>query len=286
MPLWGVSRRFFANITGKQSMDAVTSRLFRAVHRSVVVILLLSVPLTACAETDGLAHYTWRVNGVSAGDTLNMRGGPGTNYPVLSSLAHDERGLQLITCVPLDGHGGGAMLSDAELAALPPRWCLVQHPDRVQLGWVAQRYIVEDDSLRPTVGGTGNQATDAEMLDIAEELVRGVYELHTMARASQGPDPFDPAYVGLFFSADIVAYLQANQLQVDPLFNTPDFRGTYEEPYRDRQQPIVRGTITILVDFINFGQPQQAVVRLRPDSLHPDHAIRIMRIEHDGWMFP
>jgi len=268
-------------------MNFTGTTFFKRLSNTILATLfLLAFPIAASSEIDGHGPDAWRVNGISSNDTLNMRMGPGTNYPVLGSLAHNAVGLRLITCVPFYGHGGGVMWSEAERAALPPRWCLIQHPDLIQAGWVAQRYIVEDNTAQSAAGTSGNQLTEAEMLDVAEELVRGLYEMRMMANAGQGPDPLDPAYVGLFFSADVVSYLQANQLQVDPLFNGQDFSGSYEEPYRDPQEPMFRGMITILVDFINFGQRQQAIVRLRADTLHPDRAVRIMRIEHDGWVFP
>lgn len=264
-------------------MYAVMIRAFRAL---AVTGFLLSLPPAASAGIDGHGPDAWRVSGVSASDTLNMRMGPGTSYPVLGRLAHDQRGLRLITCVPFFGPGGGAMLSEAERAALPPRWCLMQHPDLQQAGWVAQRYITEDSAAPPAAAVPGDQASEADMISTAEELVRRLYEMQTLAHTGQGPSPFDPAYAGQFFSADVVAHLQTNPLQADPLFDAQDFDGTFSEPYRDPQQPMFRGMITVLVDFTNFGRPGQAVVRLRVDTLHPDRPIRIMRIEHEGWTFP
>lgn len=255
---------------------------------AAVAVPLLVTPVIAVAQIDGHGPDFWRVDGVPANDTLNVRMGPGTNYPVIDSFAHDERGLRQITCVPFYGHGGGAAWSDADRAALPPRWCLMQHSNLIRAGWVAQRYIIEDSTSLPAVGVSGDQVTEAgaDMIDAAEDLVRALYEMHTMALAGQGPSPLDPAYAGHFFFPDVVAYLRANPLQADPLFNAQDFEGSIDEPYRDPQQPMLRGMITVLVDFTNFGQPQRAVVRLRTDTRNPDLAVRILRIEHDGWSFP
>ncbi|MGV0908506.1 hypothetical protein [Martelella sp. FOR1707] len=59
--------------------------------------LLASV---AQAEIDGSGPDAWRVTGVAPNDVLNVRMGPGTDYPVIATLAHDQRELQQITCVP------------------------------------------------------------------------------------------------------------------------------------------------------------------------------------------
>jgi len=135
-----------------------------------------------------------------------------------------------------------------------------------------------------SVAQAGQSADD--MVDAAEDLVRALYEMHTMNFVGAGPSPLDPAHAGRFFDTDVVAYLQANQLYVDPLINAQDFDGAIDEPYRDPDEPMLRGMITVLVDFTNFGKAQQAVVRLRADTSRPDAPVRIMRIEHEGWSFP
>lgn len=264
-------------------------KCFKTLCRAVAVALpLLAAPIVAGAQIDGHGPDAWRVDGVASNDTLNVRMGPGANYPVIDSFAHDERGLRQITCVPFYGHGDGAAWSDADRAALPPSWCLMQHSDMIRAGWVAQRYITPDDAVTPAAGTSGDQAAQSgdARIDAAEDLVRALYEMHTMALAGAGPSPLDPDHAGQFFFPDVVAYLRANPLQADPLFNAQDFEGSVEEPYRDPQQPMLRGMITVLVDFTNFGQPQRAVVRLRTDTTSPDLPIRILRIEHDGWSFP
>ena len=49
---------------------------------------------------------------------------------------------------------------------------------------------------------------------------------------------------------------------------------------------MLRGMITINVDFTNFGQQQRAVFYLRPDPTKPEAPLRIFRVEHDGWWYP
>ena len=76
------------------------------------------LPLAAHAEIDGHGPDAWRVTGVAADDVLNARMGPGTNYPVIETFAHDERGMQQITCVPFFAPGHYMATSQAQIDAL------------------------------------------------------------------------------------------------------------------------------------------------------------------------
>lgn len=68
----------------------------------------------------------WQVSGLSRGDTLNMREGPGTRYRVVLELAEGSR-LRNMGC---EGRGSG-------------RWCRVATDDDRWSGWVSGRYLVE-----------------------------------------------------------------------------------------------------------------------------------------------
>lgn len=98
----------------------------------------------AQAQIDGHGPDAWRVIDVGVNDVLNARMGPGTNYPVIETFAHDERGLQQITCVPFYTMAHFSVMTEAELDALPPRWCLMRSADMSKAGWVAQRYLIAD----------------------------------------------------------------------------------------------------------------------------------------------
>lgn len=67
---------------------------------AAVAVAMAIATTSARAEIDGHGPDAWRVTGVSANDVLNARMGPGTNYPVIETFAHNERGMQQITCVP------------------------------------------------------------------------------------------------------------------------------------------------------------------------------------------
>lgn len=110
---------------------------------AALLVACLTAP-AAWAEIDGHGPDAWRVTGVAADDVLNMRMGPGTQYLVIDHLAPDARGLEQITCVPLLIPSIYHRLTDAERAALPPRWCLMRSSDHAQAGWVAQRFLMED----------------------------------------------------------------------------------------------------------------------------------------------
>lgn len=231
----------------------------------------------AHAEIDGYGPDAWRVHGVAAHDVLNARMGPGTEYRVIDSFAHDERGLTLVTCVPLVLMHHAMAMSEAEREALPPRWCLMRSADLSKAGWVRQRYLTED------VAGDAQGAEDGDMIGQAVDLVRALY---AAAHQPGGAYPLDPDHAHRYFSSEVVAHLRAHRLEADPLTGAQDFDGSIGEPRLDPDQPMLRGMITVNVDFVNFGQRQTAVFRLRADPGQPGAPVRIFRIDHDGWSFP
>src|SRR5690606_5973849 len=155
---------------------------------------------SAQAEIDGHGPDAWRVTGVAATDRLNARMGPGVEYPVIESFAHDERGLQQITCVPFYTAAHFTAMTADQIRALPPRWCLMRDRAMSKAGWVAQRYITPDDTT-----AASEQATDREremrasqepsidpLIVHAEELVRDLYARYARAESRNGPDPLSP----------------------------------------------------------------------------------------------
>lgn len=96
----------------------------------------------AMAEADG--PDAWRVTGVAPDDSLNLRAGPGVDYPVIDTLAHDARGLTAITCVPLLSYADWERFQGTDL---PPRWCLVSQD--LTRGWAAGRFLAEDVAAAP-----------------------------------------------------------------------------------------------------------------------------------------
>src|SRR5690606_13098284 len=194
----------------------------------IIVFVLGLLPLTARAEIDGHGPDAWRVTSVSANDVLNARIGPGTTYPVVETFSHDERGMQQITCVPLLLAAHYMAMSQAQIDALPPRWCLMRSADMSKAGWVAQRYLIEDFDEDVLFGGTGNDNGVEEVMDVAkilpaptagahawssDELIdhaRGlVAMLYEYDDPLQGRSPLDPDARDVFFSTDFVAALQS-----------------------------------------------------------------------------
>ncbi|WFE77141.1 hypothetical protein [Roseinatronobacter sp. S2] len=259
----------------------------------------------AHAEIDGSGPDAWRVMGVAPNDVLNVRMGPGTNYPVIETFAHNERNLQQITCVPFYTMAHFSTMAEAELDALPPRWCLMRTADLTKAGWVAQRYLIADfdeeilfgdggayDELEEVVDvekilpapTTGPHAWSGdELIEHARGLVAALYAYDDPAR---GVSHRDPAAPDVFFSTEFRDALRSRPPGADLLIGAQDFQGSVSEPMPDPDQPMFRGMITINVQVANFGQRHTAVFRLRGDTTRPDAPLRIFRIEYDGWSFP
>jgi len=244
---------------------------------ATLALILLS-PMT-WAEIDGHGPDAWQVTGVASADVLNARMGPGTDYPVIDSFAANERGIQQITCVPLLIGGAHAKLSEAEHKALPPRWCLMRSADLVKAGWVAQRFITPDNTTPSELAGD-------DIVAEATTLVRRLYEAQARADRDQGDSPVFGDMAAEFFSADVVDHLNSGQVGAHPLYGAHDFDGEILRIEPDPDNPMFRGMVTINVDYRNFDQPQRAVFSLRSDTTRGDAAVRIFRVEHDGWELP
>lgn len=174
--------------------------------------MLAAAVTTARAEIDGHGPDAWRVSGVAANDVLNGRMGPGTNYRVIETFAHDERGLQLVTCVPLLIMPYYGMLSEAELSALPPRWCLVRSADLGRAGWVAQAYLAPDDDEAAQSLGAGADA----LIEQAQALIARLFDDAAAARQG-GPHPLDLEHALDYFSSEVVAGMRSKPLEADPI---------------------------------------------------------------------
>jgi len=256
--------------------------------------LALSLFMSAShAEIDGHGPDAWRVTGVAPNDVLNVRMGPSTSYPVIEAFAHDERGLEEITCVPFYSPAHFMAMTEAEIAALPPRWCLMRSADMRKAGWVAQRFLTADfgdhrgegvDLGLPPAPTAGPQAWSSDaLIDHARDLVAALYRHDDPV---QGQSPLVPNVRNAFFSSDFIAALDARPPGADLLTGAQNFEGTVSVPKPDPDQPMFRGMITITVDVVNFGQAHTVVFRLRGDTTRPNAPLRIFRIEHDGWSFP
>lgn len=271
----------------------------------VAILGLCLLPLTVHAEIDGHGPDAWRVTGVAPNNVLDVRMGPGANYPVIETFVHDEKGLEEITCVPFYTMAHFSAMTEAELDALPPRWCLMRSADMSKAGWVAQRYLIadSDDEVLFGDGGAYNEPdvvvdvekilpaptagshawSSDELIEYARGFVATLYEYDDPAR---GVSHRDPAAPDVFFSSEFRDALRFRPPGADLLTGAQDFQGSVSEPVPDPDQPMLRGMITINVEVENFGQTHTAVFRLRGDTTRPDAPLRIFRIEHDGWSYP
>ncbi|MFC0246661.1 hypothetical protein ACFOLL_13960 [Falsochrobactrum ovis] len=269
--------------------------IIRIVKIALALVFLGNTVLTAQAEIDGHGPDAWRVKGVSANDVLNARMGPGTNYPVIDTFAHNERNMQQITCVPFYTAAHYMAMTQTQIKALPPRWCLMRNKAMSKAGWVAQNYITPEgeESGSVMVSHQKPQEPDPYILKKgidpvaqAQDLVREVYEREFQSENSVLPSAFDPTVARNYFTDDIVAWLASGNIGAHPLYGAQDFDGAISDPMPDPQQPMLRGMITINVDFTNFGKKQRAVFFLRADPSKPGAPLRIFRVEHDGWSYP
>lgn len=259
----------------------------------VFSLLVLAIP--ARADIDGHGPDAWRVTGVSANDFLNARMGPGTNYPVIEKFPPNERGMQQITCVPFYTPAHYIAMSEAQIKALPPRWCLMRNASMTKAGWVLQRYITPDNSVTtsqlpvnqtPVSARNSKSHSGDKIIQDAEKLVRDLYAASEQAEKGRRADPLDAASASSFFTSDIVKLLRNGQLGAHPLYGAQDFDGKIIRIAADPDEPMLRGMITINVDFINFGQSQRAIFYLRADTTKNGAPLRIFRVEHDGWSYP
>lgn len=265
---------------------------FNTVLGAIVATMMAMAALPAHTEIDGHGPDAWRVTGVAANDVLNVRMGPGTNYPVIETFAHNERNLQQITCVPYHTLAHYQALTQAQIAALPDRWCLMRNASMTKAGWVAQRFITpEGEEPLPPSAAPANQepyaaSVNADPVAQAQDLVREIYEREFLAMGGRMTGPLEPSVAGNYFTDDIVAWLASGDVGAHPLYGGQDFDGAIGEPMPDPDMPMYRGMITINVDFTNFGHPQRAIFYLRADTTKPGAPLRVFRVEHDGWSYP
>ncbi|AVX06108.1 hypothetical protein MXMO3_03605 (plasmid) [Maritalea myrionectae] len=253
----------------------------------IIILIVALIPIAASAQLDGHGPDAWRVTGVAANDVLNARMGPGVDYPIIETFAHNERGLEQITCVPFFTMAHYQAMTEEELNRLPSRWCLMRSADMSKAGWVAQRFLMEDfpdESMAPATSETGLMP-QGQVVDHAKDLVRELYERDFLAGLG-GPDPLNPAMLTQYFSTEFAHALISRPPGASVLYGAQDFDGSVDEPVADPDTPILRGTTILHVDMMSFGRPQRATFLLRPDAAQAGNPLRIIRVEHEGWSFP
>lgn len=287
----------------------------RHVKMAIFALALIHFPSSAWSEIDGHGPDAWRVTGVSSSDMLNARMGPGTTYPVIEKFAHNERGMQQITCVPFYTAAHYQRMSEAQINALPQRWCLMRNKSMSKAGWVAQRFITPDDAIaaapRRETSGTGPKRSskavrtatskaspakpanepyatspDVDLIGLAEDLIREIYERQYQSENSDLPSAFDPSVARNYFTDDIAAWLASGAVDSHPLYGAQDFDGSIGEPTADPASPMAQGMVPVSVDFTNFGTKQRVVFYIRPDTSKSGMPLRVFHVEHEGWSYP
>lgn len=111
---------------------------------ALALLILALVPASALGEADGPDHF--RVAGVHQASTLNVREAPSVEAALLGSLEPTARCLANLGCVGGPDLATWLDLSEAEReAARANRWCRIR--SGTLEGWVAGRYLVEDENL-------------------------------------------------------------------------------------------------------------------------------------------
>lgn len=271
---------------------AITKHMIKTVLATLALAVLAS---SAQAEIDGHGPDAWRVTGVGPNDKLNARMGPGTNYPVIEAFAPNERGMQQITCVPFYTAAHYTAMTQSQVKALPQRWCLMRNASMSKAGWVAQRHIKPEGEVTDITPNTLKAEAvhepyapdpDIDPVGQAQDLVREIYERQFQSENSSLPSAFDRSVAHHYFTDDILSWLASGKIGAHPLYGAQDFDGAYEDPMPDPKRPMLRGMITINVDFTNFGKKQRAVFYLRGDTTKAGAPLRIFRVEHNGWSYP
>lgn len=159
---------------------------------SVTILAVLASTPVARAETNGHAPDTWHVTGVAADDVLNVRMGPGTDYPVIEKFAPDARGLEQVTCVPFYAPRHLIKMTDAQVQALPTPWCLMRDASAERAGWVAQRFITADNAA-PALPETSGQSSEDDPLDrLSAQFLEGYESQDTLQVLDQILATLDP----------------------------------------------------------------------------------------------
>lgn len=226
---------------------------------------------------DGHGPDAWQVTGVAPDDTLNVRTGPGPGHLVIGSFEPDASGLKMVTCVPFLTRRTYWNLTERQLDTLPPKWCLMEGPDLATSGWVSAQFLKEDS--------TSPRAQSDPLVDEARALVQNLYNARRLARRTGTTGPLHPSVARRYFFADGVTQL-AQGVRADPLFGAQDAEVTNLEVAPAPDRAMFRGMVSVHATFRNFGLPQRAVFRLRIDDTLDPPALRVMRIEHEGWTFP
>lgn len=139
--------------------------------------------------------------------------------------------------------------------------------------------------INPSAYGQRTEAGDM-MIDDAAILVQTLYDRYARAVQGDGDDPLFSDTANQYFTSDIVALFQSGQIDGHPLYGAQDFDGRIVSIAPDPEQPMLRGMITVNVDFINFGQKKRAIYYLRSDDTQDNAPLLIFSVDHDGWSYP
>ncbi|NLI83440.1 MAG: SH3 domain-containing protein [Deltaproteobacteria bacterium] len=125
-----------------------------------VVFGLALLNVCSSAKADGGPDY-YAVIGVAADSVLNIREEASARSRKIGEIPHDARGLQNLGCTGGPNFAEWLKMSEAERRrAGRDRWCRVRYRNTV--GWVAGRYLMEDNDPPAVMEHSGKPAAGAE----------------------------------------------------------------------------------------------------------------------------
>lgn len=130
--------------------------MFQKLRRLALALGVCGLAASSVAAQTLPPGSGYRVVGVASKDTLNVRVGPATSYPVVSSLAPSQTGLTVEVCVPTLAPQQRGALTPGQLAQVDamPVWCLIGTSAN-RIGWVNARFL----SLGSGQGGSAAHRT-------------------------------------------------------------------------------------------------------------------------------
>lgn len=126
----------------------------------LVWALLLMMAWCGAAFADADGPDFWSVYGVEASDVLNIREKPDWRSARVGSIPFEGRCIKNLGCVgglTLEEYRSLSKEAKARILKKRPRWCQIEYEG--QTGWVAGRYLREDEAPCPPSGAPTSEKT-------------------------------------------------------------------------------------------------------------------------------
>lgn len=234
-----------------------------------IILALTALPVLAKAETFRFDREVGCISGEPS--TVKPWATNGRLDYKVKTFKPREEGLSQSTCVSVPPNANAMALSDADMAALPPRWYLMRSKVLTRAERVFARYLITDH-------GFPMPATDPVLK--ARDLIRALYAAVEQAEMGRS-NLFESDYAAHYCFADLATLLRRQLPSADLLTGEQDSHDHVNDPL-PAFQPMLRGMIVVDVGITNFGRSHAACFHLRLD---PNQSGSLIRIERNGWHF-